>query len=126
MSTLRTVQIQNTSGGNNQTPAQLRSGRDKAWINFDGTNNGIRGSFGVNSLTDNGTGDFTINFSTAFTSANYVPAHAGGKRFQQWGEALFHETTAPTSTAFRFRVVTSNGDQPVDTVFNAFQIEGDN
>jgi len=43
----------------------------KAWINFNGNTNNIRGSGNVSSITDNGTGDFTITFTTAMTDANY-------------------------------------------------------
>jgi hypothetical protein len=43
----------------------------KAWINFNGTSNNIRGSGNVSSITDHGTGDFTINFTNAMTDANY-------------------------------------------------------
>lgn len=32
----------------------------------------IQTSFNVTSITDNGTGDFTVNFTTAFSSANYA------------------------------------------------------
>jgi hypothetical protein len=43
----------------------------KAWINFNGNTNNIRGSGNVSSITDNGTGDFRINFTTAMPDANY-------------------------------------------------------
>jgi hypothetical protein len=44
----------------------------KAWVNFDGTGTpSIRGSFNVSSITDNGTGDYTVNFTTAMPNANY-------------------------------------------------------
>ena len=42
-----------------------------AWVNWNGTNNSIRDSYQVSSLTDNGTGDFTVNFSTNLDG--YVP-----------------------------------------------------
>ena len=42
-----------------------------AWINWNGTDNSIRDSYQVSSLTDNGTGDFTVNFSTNLDG--YVP-----------------------------------------------------
>ena len=46
----------------------------KAWVNFNGTGTvAIRGSGNVTSITDNGTGDYTINFTTALTDANYAP-----------------------------------------------------
>ena len=48
------------------------SGAAKAWVNFNGTSTvAIRASFNVTSITDNGTGDYTVNFTTALADANY-------------------------------------------------------
>jgi hypothetical protein len=49
----------------------------RAWVNFDGTTNTggfctIRASGNVTSVADNGTGNYTINFTTALTDANYA------------------------------------------------------
>jgi hypothetical protein len=45
----------------------------RAWVNFDGTGTpAIRASFNVSSITDNGTGDYTVNFTTAMADANYA------------------------------------------------------
>jgi hypothetical protein len=47
----------------------------KAWVNFNGTGTvAIRGAFNVSSITDNGTGDYTVNFTTALPDANYSVA----------------------------------------------------
>jgi len=44
----------------------------KAWVNFNGIGTvGTRDDFNVSSITDNNTGDYTINFSTALSSASY-------------------------------------------------------
>lgn len=44
----------------------------KAWVNFNGTGTvAIRASFNVSSITDNGTGDYTVNFTNALADANY-------------------------------------------------------
>jgi uncharacterized protein (AIM24 family) len=44
----------------------------RAWVNFNGTGTvAIRASGNVSSITDNGTGDYTVNFSTAMPDANY-------------------------------------------------------
>ena len=44
----------------------------RAWVNFDGTGTpAIRASGNVSSITDNGTGDYTLNFTTAMPDANY-------------------------------------------------------
>ena len=45
----------------------------KAWVNFNGTGTvAIRASQNVSSITDNGTGNYTVNFTTAFSDTNYV------------------------------------------------------
>jgi hypothetical protein len=44
----------------------------RAWVNFDGTGTpAIRASGNVTSITDNGTGDYTVNFTNAMPDANY-------------------------------------------------------
>lgn len=48
----------------------------RAWVNFNGTTETggyctIRASFNVSSVTDNGTGDYTINFTNAMPDINY-------------------------------------------------------
>jgi hypothetical protein len=49
-----------------------------AWVNFNGTGTvAIRDSFNVSSITDNGTGDYTINFATALPNANYIVVGGG-------------------------------------------------
>jgi hypothetical protein len=47
------------------------TGIAKAWVNFNGSSGTIRASFNVSSITVNGTGDYTVNFTTAFPNANY-------------------------------------------------------
>jgi hypothetical protein len=53
------------------------TGIPKAWVNFDSTTGNINGgagtgSFNVSSITRNGTGDCTINFTTAMANSNYA------------------------------------------------------
>lgn len=44
----------------------------RAWVNFNGTGTvAIRASYNVSSITDNGVGDYTVNFTTAMPDANY-------------------------------------------------------
>ena len=45
----------------------------KAWVNFNGTGTvAIRQSFNVSSITDNGAGNYTVNFTNAMVDANYA------------------------------------------------------
>jgi len=51
----------------------------RAWVNFNGTGTvAIRASGNVSSITDNGTGDYTVNFTNAMPNANYATVTAGG------------------------------------------------
>ena len=44
----------------------------RAWVNFNGTGTvSIRASGNVSSITDNGVGDYTVNFTTAMSDRNY-------------------------------------------------------
>jgi hypothetical protein len=75
--TLKADVIQSDTAG---TPPQFNDGNStqigtlcRAWVNFDGTGTvAIRASFNVSSITDNGTGDYTVNFSNAMPDANYT------------------------------------------------------
>jgi len=52
----------------------------RAWVNFNGTGTvAIRASGNVSSITDNGTGDYTVNFTTAMQDANYSASISGGE-----------------------------------------------
>jgi hypothetical protein len=51
----------------------------RAWVNFNGTGTvAIRASGNVSSITDNGTGDYTVNFTTAMTDANFSAVGSSG------------------------------------------------
>jgi hypothetical protein len=51
----------------------------RAWVNFNGTDTvAIRGSGNVSSITDNGVGNYTVNFTTAMSDANYSAVASGG------------------------------------------------
>jgi hypothetical protein len=83
----------------------------RAWVNFNGTTNTggfctIRGSFNVTSVADNGTGDYTVNFTTAMPDANYMingtsslPSGGSDRRV-----VATNLNTTPTTSAVRISV----------------------
>jgi hypothetical protein len=72
----------------------------RAWVNFDGTGTpAIRASGNVSSITDNGTGDYTVNFTTALVDANFTIAGSGS--VSEDG-ILLSDTRATTSAKIRF------------------------
>ena len=74
----------NTTWYNNSGPALGNIGTApvyaaRAWVNFNGTGTvAIRASGNVTSITDNGTGDYTVNFTTAMPDADYVFVGSAG------------------------------------------------
>jgi len=85
----------------------------RAWVNFKGTGTvTILASGNVTSITDNGTGDYTVNFTTAMSDANYFVSNGGsGNGPGAPGSFLFVNkgTTAPTTTAVRIASIYING-----------------
>jgi hypothetical protein len=81
----------------------------KAWVNFNGTGTvAIRASYNVTSVTDNGTGEYTINFTNAMSSTDYsvvasqsysgtnVNRSAGAITFATGSVKILVETSAGT------------------------------
>lgn len=75
MSTLKLDTLSNKAGTASVPSDTIVSGTAKAWVNFNGTGTvAIRRAFNVSSITDNGTGDYTVNFTNAMSDANYIMA----------------------------------------------------
>ncbi len=71
MSTLKVNELQNTSGANASTIDDIRQGRAKAWVNFRGSGTvSIRDHFNCSSITDNGVGNYTVNYANAIPNSN--------------------------------------------------------
>jgi len=110
MSEVRVTTLKDTSGSNSSTTAEIASGRAKAWVNFNGTSTvAIRANFNVNSITDNGTGDYTVNFTTTFADANYAGVFGGNLSsandgFGRIGEG-FSTTGTYTSSSCRIKCI---------------------
>ena len=69
---LTTVTYNDLSNSNDET-LNTKKRVAKSWINFNGTGViSIRDDFNIANVVDNGTGDYTINFSTPFTNTNYA------------------------------------------------------
>ena len=71
----------------------------RAWVNFNGTGTvAIRASGNVSSITDNGTGNYTINFTTAMPDANYAVTGMSSRDNSGAQVGLFTGTTNTTSS----------------------------
>ena len=95
-----------TSNGSGSAPTWSSAGGAgtlKAWVNFNGTSTvAIRASGNVSSITDNGTGDYTVNFTTAMADENYalttmghtLKSGNGDQRVLGWDDGNTYSTTA--------------------------------
>jgi hypothetical protein len=84
----------------------------RAWVNFDGTGTpAIRASGNVSSITDNGTGDYTVNFTTAMPDANYnVVSISTDIQLAGLGSVGIFTLTAPSTTTVRVASVNSSNN----------------
>ena len=76
------------------------TGIAKAWVNFNGSTAAIRASFNVSSVTKNGTGDWSISFTTAMPDANYAPQITGQRSItNSVCNASVKQGTTPSTTS---------------------------
>tara|TARA_R110002095_G_scaffold4335_1_gene11626 strand:+ start:102 stop:500 length:399 start_codon:yes stop_codon:yes gene_type:complete len=107
MSLIKANDITNVAGGIPTVKSQQLI--PTAWVNFNGTGTvAIRDSEGVSSIGDNGTGDYTINFSTNMPNTNYAVcgscSNGDGDGVAGDDQSLFSnvkKTFAPATTSIR-------------------------
>jgi len=71
---MSTIIASNISDGTTSVASTyVVNGSAKAWVNFNGSGTvAIRDSLNVGSITDTGTGNYTVNFTAAMTDVNFV------------------------------------------------------
>ena len=96
----------------------------RAWVNFNGTGTvAIRASGGVGSITDNGTGDYTVNLTTAMPDGNYSVTVMTGSNVNGGNSPSAFSgryLAAPTSSTFRIRTISTGGFGDSEEVFLSF------
>ena len=79
----------------------------RAWVNFNGTGTvAIRASGNVTSITDNGVGDYTVNFTTAMPDANYSVSATSDRLTSGTNGGIFNVLTSTTPTTSAVRLIT--------------------
>lgn len=98
----------------------------RAWVNFNGTGTvAIRSSGNVTSITDNNTGDYTVNITTALPDANF-----SGVVSSSWEATANNNVSlsgpsnnsAKTTTTFGCIAVNPNSNARIDSVFTMVAI----
>jgi len=81
----------------------------RAWVNFNGTGTpAIRGSGNVSSITDNGTGDYTLNFTSALVDANYSFSGSASRLNATTSMSYLGPSATTTYTTSALQVLTAN------------------
>lgn len=87
----------------------------RAWVNFNGTGTvAIRASGNVTSVTDNGTGDYTVNFTTAMPDTNYCGVALPNDGTAGTNLVIGCENQTRTKTVSAFHVWTAYGGNGVN------------
>ena len=122
-----------TSEGGDATQS-LQQGLTKSWVNFNGTGTlSVRDSLNETSMTDHGTGDYTVNFTNSFNNTNYmVTGSASGNSDASrgyTGKMSADAQNLPASASLRTKFglgsnAVGNG-QLYDSVLSMIGINGD-
>ena len=96
------------------------TGIAKAWVTFTASTGATLATFNVSSITRNGTGDYTANFTTALSSANYVIAGSSVGATSNFINILAGgSSSSNTTTSCRFgSYATSGSAQDSGSVFS--------
>jgi len=110
--------------GSNQT--SIQQGLCKCWIHLTGSGTpAAADSFNVASVTDTGTGRYTINIATDFGNANYTCAGMSGNDGTTTGDRGQVIDLTPTTGAFALRNIDTDSTNPVDDTNILLNFHGD-
>ena len=119
-----------TASGSITLPAEggtvttnLQQGLTKYWISFEGRSTvSTHDSFNSSSLTDNGTGDYTLAFTNAFRAA---AAYAMGGSTYDNGDTSLGGIMSDTPSAGSMQISVAVGSSFVDRAYDQCQMVGD-
>ncbi len=124
---MSTISAANISDGTDTVGTEyVVNGSAKAWVNFDGTGTAsIRDSLNMSSLSDNGTGDFTLTYSSSLTGefSNIIACSQSGRSVTQRSMAY----DSATASSFIMGTYRDAGSTQVanDNALNDAMVFGD-
>lgn len=124
MSTLNVSNI--TDGTTTVGTSYVVNGSAKAWVNFNGQGTiALRDSYNVSSLTDNGTGTYTVSYTSSFANANYTHSGMSGLGNTSLNNISQNFTTYPPSTGSAVYQTTYANGNLWDASFVGAAVMGD-
>jgi hypothetical protein len=123
--TLTTSDSANTSTEKSIDTSYIFNGVAKAWINLDGTGTiATNDSFSTGSITDNGTGDYSITITNDMANANYSHTHGDYTSDRNDVQVSGSAGNAPAVGSIRIQCV-QTGNSPDDADQACITIHGD-
>jgi len=99
------IKVDNIAPSAGGTEFSLTRGVTKVWANFNGSGTvTIQNSENVSSITDNGTGDYSLNITSSFDYATYVTGGSAGPNSVDYTQSDIRPMTK-TASIFRFASV---------------------
>ena len=103
------------------------TGIAKAWVLYNGVGQSIYGSFNVSSVTYNGTGDYTINYSTAMPNINYsalitTSSNSGTSLLANINSDGAGNNVAPTTTTTRVNTLNRSAGATTNSPYVSFAV----
>ena len=124
---MSTLVVSNISDGTTTVPATyVTNGSAKAWVNFNGTGTiAARDSLNLSSLTDNGGGQYAINFSSAFGAADYSAVGMVVRSSIAGNGIQIATSTAPSTTSISVETFRTQDGAITDREIVCLNVNGD-
>ena len=113
------------TGEGNSTTTNLQQGLAKVWVNYDSSTS-ARDSFGISNFVDDGTGDYTANFSVTFANDDFAVSTGGANgsaSLTAYCLSTFDYST--TSIEMQTFSVAASSVARADRNVNNFSVHGD-
>tara|TARA_R100000697_G_scaffold117953_1_gene140044 strand:+ start:759 stop:1157 length:399 start_codon:yes stop_codon:yes gene_type:complete len=128
-SILRVNTLTDASSNNSTAMSTINQGTAKAWINFDGTSTGAvgdydRDSFNISVTVDNGTGNYTLGFTSNMSNGNYS-AVSGGHTSNSSPRNAQHTHVLEFTTSTLKNVCNDSASSADDWTLSTVVVQGD-
>ena len=113
-----------TGAGADIPTSYVVNGSAKAWANLNGSTFGLRNSNNISSAVDDGTGDYTFNFSNSMSAADYSVQAGEGRTASTDFYFGFTNIINLTASSFNAQTGTAAGSN-IDFVTAQLSVQGD-
>jgi hypothetical protein len=125
-SILRVNTLTDASSNNSTAMSVVHNGTAKVWVNFNGTGTiAIRDDTNAASLTDHGTGNYTVTFTSAMTDTNYCTNVSVDSDTNNQAARIGTTYSLGTTSSIRIIVYNSAASASQDPAVNNVSVQGD-